>query len=439
MKLAIPYGHTRQELTLPEGVQLDILEPKCGRALRDPCGAIRNALRQPIGTLPFRQVVRPGERVAILVNDITRLVRTDLFLPILVDELNTAGIPDRDILVVFALGNHRKQTQEEQRSIVGDEMARRLKFRDHDCQDAANLVRIGRTRRGNEVWVNRAVRECDRVILTGEIIYHLIAGYSGGRKSLFPGVAGAEFIRFNHSFILDPACRIGVLEGNPAHEDLLDACHLFSPDFLLNVILSPAGELLHIVAGHYDEAHRAGCKLVGKIYSAAASTAYDVVIASAGGFPFDINLRQAHKGMENAARVLRSGGCLLYFAKCRDGWGSAALKDWAGRFLSVDEMEEALRRNFIVGAHKAYWLARLSERIRVFLVSDLDAAVVRNCRLEPVENIKACLKSLLENAGEPARIAYMPCAGFTLPVTGERIEPHEASVSGPRNVRKEAI
>lgn len=439
MKLEIPYGRTWQGLTLPGGIYVDILEPKREPPLADPAGVIRSALRQPIGTPPLRRVARPGERVAILVNDITRLVRTDLFLPVLVDELNLAGIPDRDILVVFALGNHRKQTPEEQKSIVGDELARRLTLRDHDCQDAANLVRIGRTRRGNEVWVNRAVRECDRVILTGEIIYHLIAGYSGGRKSLFPGVAGAEFIRFNHSLILDPRCRIGVLEGNPVHEDLLEACRLFSPDFLLNVILSPAGDLLHAVAGHYDAAHRAGCKLVDRIYGAPVKDAYDVVIASAGGFPFDIDLRQAHKGMENAARALRPGGRLLYFAECRDGWGSTALKDWAGRFRSADEMEEALHKNFVVGAHKACWLARLSETIQVFLVSGLDAAAVRNCSLEPVENVQSCLKELLEDAGEPARVAYIPYAGFTLPRLSEGAEPHEIVISGPSSVRKEAI
>lgn len=415
MILQVPYGHSQCEIALSDGVEPERLEPRQHPPLADPVAAIRSILRHPIGTPPLREIVRPGERVALIVNDVTRLVRTDVFLPILVEELNDADIPDRDILVVFALGNHRQQTPEEHQSIIGRELSRRLKLVDHDCR--TDLVHIGRTHRGNEVWVNRQVREADRVVLTGEIIYHLIAGYSGGRKSLFPGVAGADFIRFNHRFILEPGCRIGTLEGNPAHEDLLEACHLFAPDFLLNVILSPAGKLLHIVAGHYERAHRAGCKLVDEIYGVPVKEKYDVVIASAGGFPFDIDLRQAHKGMENAARALQDGGTLIYFAECRDGCGSNALEEWAERFTNPAELEAALRKDFIVGAHKAYWLQRLGERFRIFLVSDLDPDLVRKCHLHPVEPHQLKRAGLLpRGGGEDARVAYLPCAGFTLPV-----------------------
>ncbi len=180
--------------------------------------------------------MKPGERIAIVVNDITRLVHSELFLPVLIDELNSAGVPDRDVFIVFALGIHRRQSPEEQRLVVGEEVARRITLVDHDCYDRGNLVHIGGTSWGNEVWINRMVREADRVILTGEIIYHLIAGYSGGRKGLVPGVAGAETTTFNHTIILDPGCRAGNLDGNPVHEDLLEAARMFGPDFLLNVL-----------------------------------------------------------------------------------------------------------------------------------------------------------------------------------------------------------
>ena len=216
---------------------------------------------------------------------------------------------------------------EEQRRIVGEEVARRIALYDHDCRDRENLVALGRTSRGNEVWINRRVYEADRVILTGEIIYHQIAGYSGGRKSLVPGVAGAETTTFNHQLILDPNCRPGILEGNPAHEDLLEACRMFEPDFLLNVVLSPSGGWVRVVAGHYDLAHRAGCETVDQMCRIPIGQPYDLVLASAGGFPLDIDLRQAHKGMENAARALRPGGVLVYFAECREGTGSAAIEE----------------------------------------------------------------------------------------------------------------
>jgi len=412
---SVKYGQGMRTLALPPGLRFDTLAPGFRAPLPDPIAAVRTALRNPIGTPPLQEIVNPGERVVIVVNDITRLAHSDVFLPVLVDELDLAGIPDRDIVIVFALGIHRRHTAKEQRQIVGEDLARRILLIDHDAFDQNNLSFVGRTTYGNEIWVNRRVREANRVILTGEIIYHLIAGYSGGRKSLVPGVAGAATISFNHKFILDPRCRAGALDGNPAHEDMLEACGLFKPDFLLNVILNANGELAQVVTGHYDQAHRTGCETVNKIYQVLFERPYDVVIASAGGFPFDIDLRQAHKGMENAARALRVGGTLLYFAECREGAGSGALSEWTERFSSSGEMALALQSHFVVGGHKAYWIARLGERMRVLLVSELPESLVRNCHLFAVSDPAAALCTALEEAGPGVRVAYMPDASLTFP------------------------
>jgi nickel-dependent lactate racemase len=412
---SIKYGQGRRSLALPPGLRFDTLVPGFRAPLPDPIAAVCTALGNPIGTPPLQEIVNPGERAAIVVNDITRLAHSDVFLPVLVDELNLAGIPDRNIVIVFALGIHRRHTAEEQRQIVGEDLARRISLIDHDAFDQSNLSFVGRTTYGNEIWVNRRVREAERVILTGEIIYHLIAGYSGGRKSLMPGVAGAATISFNHKFILDPRCRAGALDGNPAHEDMLEACRLFKPDFLLNVILNANGKLAGVVAGHYDQAHRAGCETVNEIHQAPFERPYDVVIASAGGFPFDIDLRQAHKGMENAARALRAGGTLLYFAECREGAGVGALSEWVERFSSSAEMVLALQSHFVVGGHKAYWIVRLGESMRVLLISELPETLVRNCHLVAVSDPAVALRRALEEAGPEARVAYMPDASLTFP------------------------
>ena len=237
-ELSFQYGCEVRVISLASDPACETLLPQSLPPLMDPTSAVRAALVDPIGTPPLRKMLHPGERVAVVVNDITRLVHSEIFLPILIDEMNASGVLDRDIFIVFALGLHRQQSPEEQRRIVGEEVARRIALCDHDCHNRENLVALGRTSRGNEVWINRQVYEADRVILTGEIIYHQIAGYSGGRKSLVPGVAGAETTTFNHQFVLDPNCRPGILEGNPAHEDLLEACRMFEPDFLLNVVLA---------------------------------------------------------------------------------------------------------------------------------------------------------------------------------------------------------
>lgn len=414
----LPYGGGALEVDVPG----DLIRHPEAPVVDDEKAAVRDALRHPIGTPPLGRIVHPGETVALIVNDITRLTRSDLMLPLVVEALNEAGVPDQNILVVFALGIHRPQTPDERKRILGEELHLRLQSIDHDAFDEANLVRVGETSFGNVVEVNRHVLEADRIILTGEIMYHLIAGYSGGRKSLIPGVAGARTTTFNHNMIFDSRCRSGVMDGNPAHEDLLEACRLVGPDFLVNVVLSPEGRLVKAVAGHYDLAHREGCRAVDAMLRADLNEPYDVIIASAGGFPLDIDLRQAHKALENAVRALKHGGSILFYAECGGGAGHPAIEEYVLRYPSDREMEAALRSKFEIGGHKAWWIARLGRLYDVHLVSGLPEDFVRRCRLHPVQprEHQQRLNALVSRAGPAARIGVLPYAGFTLPrITGK--------------------
>ena len=413
----IPYGGATLEIEAPG----DLIRHRGVPPLDDEAAAIRHALDNPIGALPLDTIIRPGETVAILVNDITRLTRTDLFLPPLIDCLNQAGVPDTDIFIVFALGIHRPQTEAERREIIGPNLHSRLRNFDHIASDESNLVRIGTTRFGNAVHINRQVWEADRIILTGEIMYHLIAGYSGGRKSLVPGVAGWRTTTFNHNMIFDPNCRSGLLDGNPAHEDLLEACSFASPDFMVNVVLSPEGKLLRVVAGHYEKAHREGCRTVDQALSAEIGERYDLLIASAGGSPLDIDIRQAHKGLENACRALKPGGSILFYAECSNGSGHPRIEYYANAYSGYQDMETALREHFEVGGHKAYWLARLGAHYDVHLVSSLDPCLVGRFQFAPVPLAEhgRHLSGMLDRQAPGARIGIIPHAGHTLPVLKE--------------------
>src|ERR1041385_7701628 len=279
----LPYGRDRFSVAI-EG---DLLTPRAVDPVADESSAVYRAIEHPIGTPPLLEIVHAGERVAIIVNDITRLTRTDLLLPVIVKTLNAAGIPDSDIFVVFALGIHRRPKDDQRRLSVGDEMFGRLRMFDHVSTDDMNLVEIGTTSFGNRIEINREVWNADRIILTGEIIYHLIAGYSGGRKSLVPGVAGFRTTTFNHRMIFDPNCRPGLLDGNPAHEDLAEACRMIGPDFIVNVVLSPDGRVIRVVAGDWEQAHREGCRTVDQMLRVESEEPFDLIIASAGGFPLD--------------------------------------------------------------------------------------------------------------------------------------------------------
>ena len=422
LQLELPFGKGR----LPVRTAGALLEGRAGSPVADETAAVEAALARPIGTLPLRRIVQPGERVAIIVNDITRLTRTDLLLPPIVNTLNAAGIPDRDIFVVFALGIHRPQTDEERRSIVGDQMFRRLRMFDHISTDDAALLEIGTTSFGNRVEINREVWNADRIILTGEIIYHLIAGYSGGRKSLVPGVAGFRTTTFNHRMIFHPNCRPGLLEGNPAHEDLVEGCRMIDPDFIVNVILNPDGSLIRVVAGHWEQAHREGCRTVDEMLRVEVERPLDLIVASAGGFPVDIDLRQAHKGLENACLALRPGGSIVFYAECPNGAGIKSFEDYVYRYPDEDAMKAALDREFVVGGHKAYWIVRLGRKYDVHLVSTLPPDFVERCHFNhvPVERHQNVVSELLEKLGPEANVAVIPHAGFTLPApqsTSKRI------------------
>jgi nickel-dependent lactate racemase len=416
MHSLIPYGRAGLSVCVPG----DRLVPRDADPIDESC-AVQKAIDHPIGTPPLREIVKSGERIAIVVNDITRLTRTDLILPPVIATLNAAGIPDRDIFIVFALGIHRPQTGEERRQIVGEEIYSRIRSFDHISTDEASLVEIGATSYGNRVEINREVWEADRIILTGEIIYHLIAGYSGGRKSLVPGVAGFRTTTFNHRMIFHPDCRSGKLDGNPAHEDLLEACRMADPDFIVNVVLRPDGRLVRVVAGHFDLAHREGCRVVDGMLRVPVDAPYDFIVASAGGFPLDIDLRQAHKGLENACQALRPGGSILFYAECPSGAGIGSFEDYVRRYRDDFEMKEALSREFVVGGHKAYWVARLGRLYNVHLVSGLDPDFVRRCHFTPVcvSEHEAVLRNLLQEAGSDARVAVIPHSGVTLPALEE--------------------
>jgi nickel-dependent lactate racemase len=409
----LSYGRRSVSINL----EADCVEHHGGTSIVNEEAAVRAALLRPIGAPPLSEIVKPGERVAIIVNDITRLTRTELMLPPIVETLNRAGIPDADIFIVFALGIHRRQTDEERRSIIGDELFGRIRNFDHICTDEADLVTVGTTRFGNTVEINRRVMEADRIILTGEIMYHLIAGYSGGRKGLVPGVAGWRTTTYNHRMIFDPQCGSGILDGNPSHEDLLEACHLVEPDFLVNVVLTPDGKLARVVAGQYDLAHREGCKTVDELLSVVVDDPYDLLVVSAGGYPLDIDLRQAHKGLENACRALGHGGTILFYAECPNGSGHPSFDEYVTRFAGDIEMKRALLDHFEIGGHKAYWVTRLGRLFNIHLVSELSAEFVERCHLRPVpfERHGERLRELVREAGPAARIGVMPHAGHTLP------------------------
>ncbi|HBA88666.1 MAG TPA: nickel-dependent lactate racemase [Geobacter sp.] len=364
----------------------------------------------------------PGEQVVIVTSDVTRPTGSDIYLPMLVARLNAAGIRDRDIEIVIALGIHRKQTEAEHKKIVG-ELYGRIKVTDHDCDDPGALVYLGDTARGVPVEVNRRVAKADRLILTGAITFHYFAGFGGGRKSLLPGVSSRRSCMASHFALLNPEegsgrhpkAVTGNLVGNPVHEAMLEACSYSPPDFILNTVLDADKKIIAAFAGDWRSAHLEGCNYYSAAFSRPIAERADLVVVSCGGFPKDINLIQAHKSMEYASRALKPGGVMVLLAECRDGYGNATFFNWFG-YRSCAELESALRKHYEINGQTAWSVKEKAERFRIVLVSRLPAEEVETMGMIPAEGLQQALDLALPMLPPEFTAYVIPEGGNVLPV-----------------------
>lgn len=357
----LPYGKGNQTVDLPEDHVLYDLHGPGTNAIEDEEQAVRDALRHPVGSRPLEDIIEPSDTVCIVVSDITRLVHTDRMLPVLVQELNRIGVHDDQITVLVSQGTHRAHTAEEDEIVCGRDMVRRLRIVQHDCHDDRAMTYIGRTSFGNDVYINSIAAKADKLILTGAVSFHPMAGFGGGRKALLPGIARFDTIMRNHALALSevpgsgchPGCHAGALEGNPFHEDMREACAMVRPDFLINTVFTPDGDLYEVVAGHWDAAWEKGCQDLLRIGSVPITKLADVTIASAGGYPKDLNLYQSVKAHMNAVLATRPGGILIFTLECPDIQEPAIFTDW---FFRDDQRqcEQELRQQFLMPGFVAF-------------------------------------------------------------------------------------
>jgi nickel-dependent lactate racemase len=410
--IELKYGEEMIAFDLPGERLLGILKPGSAPAPTSEEAEVRRALAHPVGSLRIREIVKPGERIAIVTSDITRPVPSYKILPPLLDELADAGVATEDITIVLALGSHRSHTEEEKQKLVGDTVtARGIRVIDSDM---TQCVRLGQCRNGTPVDIFRPVAEADRRICLGNIEYHYFAGYSGGSKALMPGVSSHEAIQANHANMIREGAYAGNIEGNPVREDIEQITDFIHIDFIVNVVLDDAKHILKAVAGDVVKAHREGCAFLDKIYKVPIERKADIVILSPGGFPKDINLYQSQKGLDNAKHAVKDGGILVWCASAREGFGEAVFEEWM-RTMAPNEMIEEIRRNFKLGGHKAAAIGMVLKKTRIFFVSDLDDALVREIGFEPFPDVRQAVRAALEICGESAGVYVMPAANSTLP------------------------
>jgi len=371
------------------------------------------ALKEPIGTGRLSTIVKPGEKIVIITSDITRPMPTRIVLPPIMAELAQAGVKYDDITVVFALGNHRKQSEDEKKYLVGEEIYNKVRCIDSDVKRCKML---GTTSSGTPVEIFEEVAGADRIICLGNIEYHYFAGYSGGAKAIMPGVSTRAAIQANHSGMVRDAARAGAIDDNPVRQDIEEVVRFVPIDFIVNVVLDENKRIIKAVAGHHVEAHRVGCRFLDGLYKVSIPQKADIVITTPGGFPKDINLYQAQKALDNAKHAVRDGGIIILLAACTEGYGESVFERWIKESISPDDLVTKIKNNFELGGHKAAAIALVEKKARIFMVSDMPAEMSEKLYMEPFGNMDDALAKAFCELGPDARVLLMPHGGSTLPV-----------------------
>ena len=422
---AFKYGKSTKSVSIAIDNWLDTIEsslPENSNLSEEEI--ILNALKYPIGSQPLKDKVLPGEKVCIVISDITRSwQRMQVYLRYIVDELEKGGVKDEDITFLCATGSHRKQTKEEHRILIGEKLFHRFEVIDHDCHDSDNHVYMGTTSFGTPVKINKVAVSCDHLIITGAVIFHDLAGWGGGKKSILPGISAYESIMANHALSLSPSIgkgthtmvKRGNIIHNPLHEDMVEAVNLVKPSFLFNVIINEQGRIGGAVAGHYLKAHEAGRKMVDEIDGVFIKEKADLVIVSAGGYPKDINLYQASKAISNAKEALKDKGTMILVAECSEGIGDSEMQEIIDNFNNNTDREIFLRENFSVTRYIAYLMAELAEKFDIILVSDMSPGTLSNIGIKIVSTVEEALDYSYIKKGKHLATYLMPNGSNTLP------------------------
>ncbi len=416
MRLWMDYGKSGLEVEFPAGATLDAIESPRAAPLENAETALREALAGPIEAAPLADLARGKRNAVVVISDKTRPVPNGLVLPPILATIEAAGIPREAIEILVGTGLHRANTPGELVEMTSPEMVERYRVRNHDARNAAEHRHLGRTRRGTEIWIDSGYLVAELKIVTGLIEPHLMAGFSGGRKGVAPGLAGVDMMRTLHGpEMLEDHIGPGILEGNPFHEELVEIARRAGVDFLVNVAVDRQRRLTGVFAGDLVAAHEAGVRAVEEHVRVDISRPADVVVTSAGGYPLDGTLYQSIKGLIAALNVVKRGGTIILAAEISEGVGSAEFRRLLSEMRSGDQLMETIRRPgfFAIDQWMVQHLCQVLRKAEVTIVSSgLDPAACPFVTTAP--SVPAALGRALAKHGPGAHIAAIPEGPYVL-------------------------
>ncbi len=421
MKIKLAYGKTGLDVDLPDGVSVTVVEPQFVPAAPDQRGVVAESLRNPIGSPPLAAMVKPGDTVGVVFSDITRPTPNHIIIPVILEDLERAGVPRDKITLFNSTGTHRLNTEEELVGMLTREVVDSYRIVQNDARAKGRHVSMGTTSTGNEILLDKDFVNVSFKILTGFIEPHFFAGFSGGGKAVMPGMAHLETVMRNHNArtMDDPKAVWGVLDGNPVQIEVGQAADMVKPDFLVNVTLNRDKDITASFAGEWRKAHRKGTEFVRKTAMVRTDSLFDIVITSNSGYPLDLNLYQAVKGMSAAAKVVKPGGVIIIAAECWDG-----IPDHGsfGRLLrearDVDDLLARIRSDgFMVDDQwQAQILGILAQKADIHVyTTGLTEEQITGAHLKACASIEQLVARLVKKIGKGAKICVLPEGPQTIP------------------------
>ncbi|GAB6100520.1 nickel-dependent lactate racemase [Halanaerocella petrolearia] len=414
--MKLKYGTEKVELDLEELPNQQVLLPNEKEGLSNPRSAVESSLKDPVDTSSLEELVveKKPEDVVIVVNDVSRPTPYEELLPPLLEKLHQSGVEKEEITFVIATGIHEPHTAKQNREIYGDEIVDNYQVVSHNPDQG--LVDLGELSSGNRLYVNQKVVTADLLITIGVIAPHYFAGFSGGRKSILPGVAGRETIEFNHSRMVNLIGDLPSIEENPISQEMIEGANKVGVDFILNVVTNSKKEIVEVVAGDLEKTWLKGTRTSAKMYHVPLEEKADVAIVSAGGYPKDINIYQAQKALDNANAGVKEGGTIILLAECRAGLGEEVFEEWVHSSERPEDNVERIKRKFVLGGHKAFAISKVVLDKEFILISEFSEDVTDALFATKVDSLAEALAQISNQYGKDYKSIIMPQGGLTVPV-----------------------
>ena len=420
MKIRISYGEKGLVVDVPRRNLLKVLEIKDALPIKNLSKAVRNSLNRPINSRPLRELACKKRNAVVVISDHTRPIPYKDILPPLLSALIAAGLRKEDITILIATGIHRPMTKKAIDSLVGKTISNRFRIINHRSCNKRYHIYLGKTRRGTPVYIDRTYVKADLKIVTGLIEPHLLAGYSGGRKGICPGLVANETIRFVHGpkIIDHPKAHVGILKGNPLHEEALAIAKKAGIDFCLNVTINRGKEVTGVFAGDFEKVHIRGVKFLDRFNRILVPERPDIIITTGGGAPLDNTFYQSVKGPNNIRKIIKKGGIVILASSCREGVGSPEFTRLLLKAKDLHHVMAMIRKPgfFCIDQWMVQHLCHVLERADVYLYThNIKPALAKRLLIKPISSVEDGIKLALDKMGHDAKILVIPSGPYLTP------------------------